>query len=94
MLDRVHRIRHPVIRSISYSTLATYSQLYFDGNKRTSRYMMDGELMSNGFDAIAIPASREREYHESLAVLFREADASQHSRFLLDVLRSGDPVDA
>lgn len=92
LLERTERIGHPVLRAVNYASLATYMQMYLDGNKRTARYMADGELMNHGFDAIAIPARRRDEYHQSLAAMFRSGDTSPYALFLLDVAARGDAV--
>lgn len=91
--ERIHAIPHPVLRAVNYAALASYLQVYFDGNKRTARYMMDGELMRHGYDAVAIPAARADEYQESVAQMFRTGDTSPYARFLIDVARRSEPVD-
>jgi len=46
-------------QAIAYFLFAALQQFYFDGNKRTARYQMNGYLMSHGFDAISVPAALE-----------------------------------
>jgi Fic family protein len=92
MAERIGAIDHPVLRAAGYAAFATYLQMYMDGNKRTARYMMDGELMAHGFDAVAIPAARRTEYQDALARMFRTGDTSPYALFLLDVADRGDPV--
>jgi Fic family protein len=41
-------------QAIAYFLFAALQQFYFDGNKRTARYQMNGYLMSHGFDAISV----------------------------------------
>lgn len=82
-VDRVSQIKHPVLRGAAWSAYATYHQFYFDGNKRTSRLMMNGELISNGFDAIVLPAARKREYETALRDLFLDSDANPLIGFLV-----------
>lgn len=92
LIERAAAIKDPVLRAVNYAAMATYMQMYFDGNKRTARYMADGELVTHGFDAIAIPAARASEYHQALAEMFRTANATPYALFLLDVLHRDDPV--
>ena len=42
------RIPHPCERGMVYFLFAALQQFYFDGNKRTGRFMMNGELMNHG----------------------------------------------
>ncbi len=46
------RCPHPVEQGAAYFALAAHSQFYFDANKRTGRLVMNGHLMSNGYEAI------------------------------------------
>lgn len=85
--ERVAAIFHPVQRAATYAALQSYAQYYLDGNKRTARYMMDGELMSNGYDAVAIPAKRKLEYNNALKETFTSGDTTRYVGFLLDVAR-------
>jgi Fic family protein len=41
-------------RALAYFLFGALQQFYFDGNKRTARYMMNGHLMGNGIDAISV----------------------------------------
>ncbi|HEX7164352.1 MAG TPA: hypothetical protein VF223_24300, partial [Trebonia sp.] len=42
-------------QAAAYFLFAALQQFYYDGNKRTGRYMMNGHLMSHGIDAISVP---------------------------------------
>lgn len=57
---------------------------FFDGNKRTSRHMMNGWMMSHGFCAISIPAARAQEFNEKMVRFYVSKDGSEMMRFLLD----------
>lgn len=75
-------ISDPVLRSMVYFCSATRSQFYFDGNKRTARLMMAGELLSHGYDAINVPFARALEFHLALDEMFRSNDATEMLKFL------------
>jgi hypothetical protein len=78
-LGSVADARH---RALIYFASATRRQFYFDGNKRTARLMMAGELMSNGYDLVSVPYSRKLEFNNALDVLFDRDDATELLRFL------------
>jgi Fic family protein len=40
----------PYEQALAYFLFGALQQFYFDGNKRTARYMMNGHLMSHGID--------------------------------------------
>ena len=45
----------PFERATAFFLFGALQQFFFDGNKRTSRFMMNGVLMSHGIDAISVP---------------------------------------
>lgn len=69
-------------RALLYFASATRRQFYFDGNKRTARLMMTGELMAHGFDIISIPFARRLEFNTALDTLFTTDDATELLCFL------------
>ena len=82
-LDSIQEIAHPVLRGATYAAFAAYHQFYFDGNKRTSRYVMNGELLSHGYDAIVTPVSRKGDYERSLTEMFMTGNADPYIAFTL-----------
>lgn len=74
----------PRERGLAYFMFGALQQFYFDGNKRTSRFMMNGILMSNGVDAISVPAARRQEFNEKMVRFFTEKDATEMMGFLID----------
>lgn len=75
-------VSDPRRRALIYFASATRRQFYFDGNKRTARLMMAGELMSCGYDIVSVPYSRKLEFNNALDVLFDRDDATEILRFL------------
>jgi hypothetical protein len=82
-------IEDPVERAVAYFCFGTRHQFYFDGNKRTSRLLMNGILMSSGHDAISIPFSRRLEFNQSLVVLYADANATPLMQFIVDCRPEG-----
>lgn len=82
MLDGLAEIDDPRVRALIYFASATRRQFYFDGNKRTARLMMAGELMSRGYDMVSVPYARQLEFHTSLDRMFTTDDATPLLAFL------------
>lgn len=57
-------------------------QFFFDGNKRTSRLMMNGILMQNAMDAISVPAARAAEFNTKMVDFYVSRDATGMMHFL------------
>lgn len=72
----------PRERAMVWFLFGALQQFYFDGNKRTARFMMNGILMSHGFDAISVPAGRAEEFNQELAEFYIGRDATRMMEFL------------
>lgn len=77
-------VADPGLQGLLYVPLAIRAQFYFDGNKRTARWMMNGHLMLHGFEPIGVPVSRRQEWNTHLVTLFTQADATDILRLLSD----------
>lgn len=82
-VEYLSELSDPRERALVYFASATRQQVYFDGNKRTARLMMSGELMSNGFDAVSVPFARKFEFNRALDELFTSDDATSFIGFLI-----------
>jgi hypothetical protein len=82
LLDYLSDVGDDRRRALIYFASATRRQFYFDGNKRTARLMMAGELMSSGYDLVSVPYSRKLEFNNALDILFDRDDATELLRFL------------
>ena len=77
-------VESPLERGAAFFLFGAYQQFFFDGNKRTSRHMMNGILMSSGIEAISIPATRALEFNTKMAKFYPSQDASDMMGFLVD----------
>lgn len=71
-------------RAMAYFLFGALQQFYFDGNKRTSRFMMNGILMSNGVDAISVPANKLQDFNEKMVRFYVDKDATEMMGFLIE----------
>ena len=65
----VAQVSNPLERGLAYFLFGALHQFYFDGNKRTARFMMNGVFMSHGLDAISVPAARAQEFNEKMVII-------------------------
>lgn len=82
LVDYLRRLDDPRRRALLYFAAASRRQFYFDGNKRTARLMMAGELMSSGNDVVSVPFARKLEFNNALDQMFETDDATELLRFL------------
>ncbi len=72
----------PFERATAFFLFGALQQFFFDGNKRTSRFMMNGVLMSHGIDAISVPAAKVQEFNEKMVRFYLSKDATEMMAFL------------
>jgi prophage maintenance system killer protein len=64
-------------KAAAFFLFGALQQFFFDGNKRTSRFMMNGILMTSGIDAISVPASKAQDFNEKMIRFYMQKDASE-----------------
>jgi len=74
----------PFEHACAFFLFGALQPFFFDGNKRTSRLMMNGILMSNGLDAISIPAARAQAFNEKMVRFYLTKNADEMMQFLID----------
>ncbi len=76
-------INNPLERAMAFFLFGALQQFFFDGNKRTSRFMMNGILMSAGIDAISVPAAKTNEFNEKMLNFYLTKNATEMMDFLV-----------
>jgi Fic family protein len=79
-------------QALTYFLFGALQQFYFDGNKRTARYLMNGHLMSRGVDAISVPARRAREFNTLMVDFYRLRSGTRMVAFLTDCHPDADQL--
>jgi prophage maintenance system killer protein len=69
-------------QAIGYFLFAAFQRFYYDGNKRTGRYAMNGHLMPHGIDAISVPAARKQEFNAEMIDFYWQKDGTRMFRFM------------
>lgn len=91
-LAALTRLPTPFEQALTYFLFGALQQFYFDGNKRTARFMMNGHLMSHGIDAISVPARRVHEFNSRMVDFYRFRDATAMVAFLTDCHPDADQL--
>jgi Fic family protein len=77
-------VSNPFERATAFFLFGSLQQFFFDGNKRTSRFMMNGVLMTAGIDAVSIPAVRAAEFNSRMVDFYMNRNATEMMSFVLD----------
>ena len=81
-MNDIGRIPCPFSGAMCAYLAVARDQFFWDGNKRTGRLLMNGMLLSEGFDAICVPAKRQLEFNRKMIGFYDTADAGPMMRFL------------
>ena len=71
-------------RAVATYLFGALNQFFYDGNKRTARLMMNGQLLSAGHDAISIPVRRKEEFNREMIRFYDSRDGSNMFRLLAE----------
>lgn len=82
----------PFEKAAAFFLFGALQQFFFDGNKRTSRFMMNGILMSTGIDAISVPAAKAHEFNDNMVRFYLTKDATEMMAFLIDCHPDADQI--
>lgn len=72
----------PSEQALALFLFGALQQFFFDGNKRTSRFMMNGILLSHGMNALSVPAARALEFNEKMVDFYLTKDGTTMMQFL------------
>lgn len=86
-LHALEACESPFERASAYFLFAAANQLYFDGNKRTARTMMNGVLLSAGIHAVLVPAQERVTFNDAMVDFYVTRDATA----AMDLLGSCGP---
>ena len=81
-----HALRHMECvhtRAIATFLFVARNQVFWDGNKRTGRLLMNGALLSAGHDVITVPAKRGLEFNTKMLHFYDTGDSAQMVEFLI-----------
>jgi Fic family protein len=79
-----HYIEKPFEKALAFFLFGALQQFFFDGNKRTSRFMMNGVLMSSGIDAVSVPAAKAQQFNEKMVRFYLTKDAAEMMQFMVE----------
>lgn len=77
-------VSNPFERATVFFLFGSLQQFFVDGNKRTARFMMNGVLMTEGIDAVSVPAARAAEFNSRMVDFYTTRDATDMMAFMLD----------
>lgn len=83
-ISEVQKIKHPIIKGITYFLFGAKNQFFFDGNKRVSRLMMNGILLTYGFPILNIKAKDKLEINKCMIEFYDGKEIEKTLLFFID----------
>lgn len=83
-VNEIKKITHPIIRAITYFLFGAKSQFFFDGNKRTSRLMMNGILLDSGYPILNIKAKDKLEFNKMMIDFYDNDEINKAIEYLIN----------
>lgn len=77
-----------IVRAILGHFIFVYIHPYMDGNGRTARFVMNSQLVTDGFDWVVIPVEKRDEYMKALEKASVDDDISDFCQFVLSFLKN------
>jgi Fic family protein len=82
-IAEIKQIENPVEKALVIFLFGAINQFFFDGNKRTSRLMMNGILLDNGYHILNIQAADRLEFNKQMIGFYDTQDASGVLEYLV-----------
>jgi Fic family protein len=89
-IDAMRQVDHPFELALVYFFWGAMNQFFFDGNKRTSRAIMNFLLLRSGFFYLSVPGRKKDEFNSMMVQFYDTGDATAGMRFMLECYRSWD----
>ena len=83
-MEEIKKIKHPIIKAITMFLFGAKCQFFYDGNKRTSRLMMNGILIEAGYPILNIKAKDRLEFNSMMVKFYDGDDITPSVEYLVD----------
>jgi Fic family protein len=80
----------PVLKAFLVFLWGSLNQFFYDGNKRTSRLLANGILLSAGFPPLAIFAKDQLQYNEVMTRFYNSQDATEALSWLFEYYKASN----
>ena len=83
-INDILKIENATERAITYMLYGMRSQLFWDGNKRTSTIAANKIMISNGAGIIKVPDNKLEEFNKLLTEFYNTNDMTKISKFIYE----------
>ena len=83
-IKKLNQIKSPIIRAICYFLFGAKMQFFYDGNKRVSRLIANGILLSNGYLPLNLKVKDKLEINKQMIKLYESEDCMESLEYFLE----------
>lgn len=83
-IKKIKKIENPIIKAFIFFLFGAKMQFFYDGNKRTSRLMMNGILLENGYPILNIKAKDRLEFNSKMIEFYENKEPINMVLYLFD----------
>ncbi len=83
-IEEIKKIIHPIVRAITMFLFGAKCQFFYDGNKRTSRLMMNAILIEAGHPILNIKAKDRLEFNSMMIKFYDGDDITPSIEYLME----------
>jgi len=83
-ISEINQLQNPIVKALSYFLFGARTQFFYDGNKRVSRLIMNGVLLTAGFPMLNIKAKDKLEFNKVMIAFYDSEDYLTALEYLLD----------
>lgn len=83
-IRELEKINNPIVKAITFFLFGAKNQFFYDGNKRTSRLIMNGILIENGCPILNIKAGDKVVFDEQMLRFYDGEEITKTISFLID----------
>ena len=81
-IKELEKISHPIIRAITYFLFGAKCQFFYNGNKRTSRLIMNGILLKDGYPILNIKVKDKLEFNTQMLEFYDRGEIKKSLQYL------------
>ncbi len=83
-IKEIKNINHPIIKALTMFLFGAKCQFFYDGNKRTSRLMMNAILIESGYPILNIKAKDKLEFNSMMLKFYDSDDITPSIVYLME----------
>lgn len=83
-VKEIAKITHPIVRAIVMFLFGAKCQFFYDGNKRTSRLMMNALLIDSGYPILNIKAKDRLDFNSMMISFYDSDDITPSIEYLME----------